>query len=86
MLARCCEHQKRALERQQSSMPSAVDCCQLSGATRSVAQGNSIGLVPLGLAAAAQVLFGAQGTGLSDQREGGALNQVLAQQPLALAV
>ena len=33
-----------------------------------------------------QVLLGAQGTGLSDQGEGGALNQVLVQQPLALAV
>ena len=48
--------------------------------------GSSFGLAPLELAAAAQVLFGAQGTGLSDQGEGGALNQVLAQQPLALAV
>ena len=48
--------------------------------------GSFIGLAPLKLAAAAQVLFGAQGTGMSDQGEGSALNQVLVQQSPSLAV
>ena len=68
-------------------MPSrAVVCGQPSGAVRSVVLGSCIGLAPLQLAAASQVLFGAQGAGLSDQGEGGALHQVLVQQPLTLAV
>ena len=49
------------------------------GAPRPVVLGSSIGLEPLELAAASQVLFGAQGAGLSDQGEGGSLHQVLVQ-------
>ena len=71
---------------QQTSMPSrAVVCGQPSGAVRSVVLGSFIGLAPLELAAASQVRFGAQRSGLSDQGEGGALHQVLVQQPLSLA-
>ena len=53
---------------------------------RSVVLGSCIGLAPLQLAAASQVLFGAQGAGLSDQGEGDPLHQVLVQWSLAPAV
>ena len=56
------------------------------GAPRPVVLGSSIGLEPLELAAASQVLFGAQGAGLSDQGEGDPLHQVLVQWSLAPAV
>ena len=56
------------------------------GAPRPVVLGSSIGLEPLELAAASQVLFGAQGAGLSDQGASDTRHQVLVPHSSAHAV